>query len=254
MDWAVQIFKVFGIPVRIHVTFMVLLLAVTLFGKQMGVPATGQYYAMAMVCCMFGCVLIHELAHSLMARRFGVKVENITLLPIGGVASMTMMPRGPWQEFAIAVTGPIASLALAAALLVIHVIFKGAAPALERFNPFSGSLISNLFMVNLMLAVFNLIPAFPLDGGRALRGVLALFMGHEWASRFALKLGETFAALIFLLGVYYENWLLPFVALFIYIGADELLDVSTDHIQLRIIIQAGHLALQLVLDPEIIRI
>jgi len=230
MKWSLQVARVFGIPVRVHITFLLLLLAVAFLGKRRDIE--DQYYGMAMVCLVFVCVLVHELAHSLMARRFGVRVEGITLLPIGGVSQMRVMPREPWQEIVVAIIGPVTSLALAAAFLLFYTA-SGAKPVtLSRLDLFSGDLFLNLFTINLMLAVFNLIPAFPLDGGRVLRGVLSLMVGRERGTHAAVAIGEFFAIVLFFYGVF-ATWWLAMIAMFIYMGAsgegaqfDLLLDLS----------------------------
>ena len=219
MKWSLQVGRVFGIPIRVHITFLLLLLGVTFLGKYRGIPYEYQYYAIGVVFCIFGCVVAHELSHSLMARRFGVKVDGITLLPIGGVAQMRAMPREPWQEIVIALTGPVTSLALAAILLGLHTLASGEAVTLHRLDLFRGSILLTLFIVNLMLALFNLIPAFPLDGGRVLRGLLSLLVGRDRGTRAAVAIGQFLAIMLFFYGVF-ARWWLALVAMFIYMGAE----------------------------------
>ncbi len=221
MKWSLQIFRMFGIPVRVHITFVLLLLAVTFQGKLQGLSHGMQYYWMGVVCAGFLCVLVHELSHSLMARRFGVKVDSITLLPIGGVAQMRSMPREPWQEVVIALIGPVTCLGLAAVFLAMHAALGGTPVqiGLRTLMKPGTSITENLFKVNMLLAMFNVLPAFPLDGGRVLRGILAIFVGRERGTHAATAIGQFFAILLFFYGVFARS-LIALVGMFIYMGAE----------------------------------
>lgn len=213
----VGIFRIFGVPVRFHFTF-VLLLVFLLFlgvsGRQSG-PATALY-----VLALFGSVLLHELGHAVVARRYGVKTEEIVMFPIGGVARLDRN-LGPGEELWIAVAGPAVNLVLAAAILgYLHA--TGALVHPERLmDATDENLLERIAVGNLMLALFNLLPAFPMDGGRMLRAVLARFRPENEATRVAAKTGRVFAGAMGLYGLLSMNFMLVFVALFVYLGANQ---------------------------------
>jgi len=220
MKWSFEVTRLFGIPLRIHVTFLLLLLFVAMGGG----PATegaSPLNRVVTVVLVFACVVVHELAHSLTAMRFGVNVRAIVLLPIGGVSQMQEMPEDPVQEIKVSVVGPATSLLLAAVFFVLasaageDVTPRDAA----RFTIFGPNLLTNLFWINLALGLFNILPAFPMDGGRVLRGILATRMDHTKATRLAVEIGQAIAILMFFLGVFY-NWFLALIAIFIYLGAE----------------------------------
>lgn len=221
MGGSFEIGRIFGIPVRVHWLFLILVAMFGFMGLLNGglVPAL---MSVVYIVALFGCVLVHELAHSLVGRRFGVKVESITLLPIGGVAAMEEMPRKPSEEFMMAIVGPVTSLAIGAGIGAIIYLTEGAAGLHRRFDPVTGSLLSGLMWTNFVIAGFNLLPAFPMDGGRVLRAVLAHYMGQVRATRIAANLGQAVAVLLGLGGllVLHNLWLVV-IAVFIYIGAGQ---------------------------------
>ncbi|GAB4477542.1 MAG: site-2 protease family protein [Burkholderiaceae bacterium] len=213
MAWTIA--RVAGIDIRIHVTFLLLLVwYALLFATQTGTLA-GTLAGVTFVVLVFGCVVLHELGHAFAARRYGVRTRDITLLPIGGVARLQRLPASPRAEIALALAGPAVNLALAAAL--------AAAPAaadapLLALPDGEASLAQSLLAVNLMLALFNLIPAFPMDGGRVLRAALALRMGPLRATMTAARVGQTIAVVFALVGVF-VNPLLVLIAIFVWFGA-----------------------------------
>jgi Zn-dependent protease len=215
MKWSFTIGKLFGIPIRVHITFLLLLVFVALVGKTL---ASGMY-AVLFVISVFVCVILHELTHSLMAIHYGHKVRSITLLPIGGMAQMEEIPEDPKEEIVISVMGPVASIVIAGVLFAIVSFLKLPLGSPLAASLWEGNMLVSLFWINLFLAGFNLIPAFPMDGGRVLRGILGVFMDHMKATHIAVFVGQVFAVLLFFVGIFYNPWL-ALIAVFIYLGAE----------------------------------
>lgn len=208
--------RLFGIDVRIHSTFALLLAAigaVHLYRGGLEAAAAG----VAFVAALFGSVLLHELGHALAARRFGVQTRDITLLPIGGVASLERMPERPLAEATIALAGPAVNVVIAAALGAA-VWLMGAVEPLETLGVATGSFAMRLAAANVGLAVFNLVPAFPLDGGRVLRALLAWRLPYLTATQAASKIGRGLAVALGALGLF-GNPMLVLVAVFIWFAA-----------------------------------
>ncbi len=216
MRWSINAGSIFGIKLRIHLTFFLLLLFV--FASVMseyGVRAAGM--SALFICALFTCVVIHEVGHSLIARRFGKKAESITLLPIGGIAAIDQMPTKPGQEIAVSLVGPFINLAIAGILYVLVGAKTGV--AMPNLYPESGkAFLAGLIGVNIMLAVFNLIPAFPMDGGRVLRGLLAMRMDSVRATIWAANIGQAIATFFIFFGVFFNLWL-ALIGIFLYLGA-----------------------------------
>jgi len=218
--WSLRLGRFFGIEVYIHWTFWILIVWVLLMHVASGGIGQGAW-GIAFILSLFLCVVIHEFGHALTARRFGIVTHDITLYPIGGIASLEGMPEKPAQELIVAIVGPFVNLGIAAVLLVL-LIATGRMPsanALENVTdivqlPF----LYSLLFANLTLAIFNLIPAFPMDGGRALRAVLSFWMDRVNATRIAAGLGQAFAILLVFLGFFTNFWLV-FIGLFVYLGA-----------------------------------
>lgn len=189
--------------------------------------AAGATRAVLFICAVFACVLIHEIGHSLIARRFGEQAKSITLLPIGGVASLEEMPEKPSQEIAMAIVGPFINLAIAAILFILVGRWAGiGAPNL--YPNTTQEFFSGLIGVNIILALFNLIPAFPMDGGRVLRGILALKMDYIRATSTAVFVGQAVAMIFIFYGIFF-NWWLALIGVFIYMGAGS----EKQHVMLR---------------------
>jgi len=216
MKWSFRIGSILGIPVKVHATFLLLLVLIFFAGSSL--VGTGGMQGVLFVVLVFASVVFHELSHSMVARYYGINVVDITLLPIGGVARMASPPDRPVQEILIAVAGPAASLFLAFCLWFIADIF-GSDVTISDFSVKS-SLLAELTAVNLVLALFNLIPAFPMDGGRVLRGVLGLYLSPFMATRIAVGVGQGFAIVLFFLGFFYMNLFMILIALFVYLGAE----------------------------------
>ncbi len=219
MKWSMNAGRLFGIKLRIHATFFLLLLYVFFSDIKEGFGQAGL--SVLFVCAIFACVVIHELSHSLVARRFGREPKSITLLPIGGVAAIDMMPTKPSQEIAISIVGPATNIVIAIALALIG--GSSIAAALNKSaNPTASQLfIVNLIAANIVLAVFNLIPALPMDGGRVFRSILALKFGFLRATLWAVTIGKVIAALFIIFGFYSGNFLLALIGFFIFSGANS---------------------------------
>jgi Zn-dependent protease/CBS domain-containing protein len=217
MKWSFRIASVAGIPIRVHATFLLLLLFVAWSHAADGGPGVAQGVLFTLL--LFACVVAHELGHSLVGMRLGYPVRDITLLPIGGVASFERMPTDPRQELQIAIAGPLVNVALAGALWAI-LAATGSFTPVETVGVATGGILERLLVVNVMLAGFNLLPAFPMDGGRMLRALLAQRMDHARATQTAARVGQAMALGFGLLGLLSNPFLL-FIALFVYIGAEQ---------------------------------
>ncbi len=204
--------RVAGIDVFVHPTFLLILLFPQI--------RDGGLFVLSIVLAMFGCVLLHEFGHALMARRYGIETKDITLYPIGGVARLVRMPRSPGAELAIALAGPAVNFAIVAGLLVLQLLglFRG-------WDEVSEALIG----LNLMLGLFNLIPAFPMDGGRVLRALLSGWLGRLRATQVAAGLGRVLAVAFGLYGLLVGPWNWAILAAFIYVvGSMELASVASE--------------------------
>lgn len=215
MTWSIPIGSVRGTVIRIHLTFVLFLLWIGInYYLQGGVAAATQ--GLAFILLLFLCVLLHEFGHVFAARRYGVQTPDITLLPIGGVARLARIPEHPTQELVIALAGPAVNVVIAA---IIIAGLGGLMPfnAYQVQNPGTG-LFSRLAWVNIFLVLFNAIPAFPMDGGRVLRALLAYRLGHARATQIAAAIGQGVAFLLGVLGLF-GNPLLLFIAVFVFLGA-----------------------------------
>jgi Zn-dependent protease len=215
MRWSLTIGRFGGTAVKIHVTFLLLLAWIGFSAWQQGGPAAARD-SLVFIILIFVCVVLHEFGHILVARRYGIQAPEVTLLPIGGVARMQALPEKPSQEFAIAIAGPAVNFVIALVLLLLVGQFNAA--DLQRLDDPQVSLVARLADANLFLAIFNLIPAFPMDGGRVLRALLAMELGRARATRIAASVGQAFAFGLGFLGLF-GNPLLIFIAIFVYVAA-----------------------------------
>lgn len=206
-----------GIPIRIHATFLLFLVWLFWASYARGGGTLQAARGVGFILSAFGCVLLHELGHALMGRRYGVVTRDITLLPIGGVARLDRIPQKPLQELAIALAGPFVNV------LIAGVLFLFMQASSENFGDpvlLERSFLARLFSFNVVVAVFNLIPAFPMDGGRVLRALLATRLEYVRATRVAANVGQAIALLFALLGLF-GNPMLLFIAVFVFIGAGQ---------------------------------
>ena len=216
MRWSIGIGSIAGIRVELHVTFLLFVGWIAIQDGLLTGHPERALSSIALILLVFGCVLLHELGHALTARRYGIRTRDIVLLPIGGVARLERMPDEPAQEIVVAIAGPAVNAAIAAALWVV----LGGLTGREAIRPVGGGLLETLLTINLMLFGFNLIPAFPMDGGRVLRALLALRLPYLKATRIAAMVGQGIALLFGVIGFFY-NPMLMFVALFVFLAAGE---------------------------------
>jgi Zn-dependent protease/predicted transcriptional regulator len=209
----------FGIELRVHATFLVLLAWVGLSHLTHGHDISRALAGVAYVVAVFGIVVLHELGHALTARRFGIQTRDITLLPIGGVARLERMPTKPSEELLVAIAGPAVNVGLALLLFGV-LVAMGAVSDLTKLSLVGGPLVAKLMWTNVGLAVFNLIPAFPMDGGRVLRALVALRTDYVHATDIARSVGRAVALGFGLIGLF-SNPFLVFIALFVWVGAQE---------------------------------
>ncbi|HEU4366155.1 MAG TPA: site-2 protease family protein [Candidatus Krumholzibacteria bacterium] len=210
MRYTLGLGRLFGIPVRVHATFPLVLVLYAAIAARTGSPGDALLAAL-LVLAAFACVVLHELGHSLVVRRYGIRVRDIVLFPIGGVARAESIPQDPRQEIAVAVAGPVVNFAIAGVLFV--------ALAVHGIPPHGSGFFVDLAWVNLALGVFNLVPAFPMDGGRILRGLLSLRMPYLDATRRARAAGQLIAlgfATVALVNVSFI--MLALIAVFVFAG------------------------------------
>jgi Zn-dependent protease/CBS domain-containing protein len=217
MKWSYTIGRIAGTDIKVHVTFLLLLGWWALIGYSRGGFAGGLASSLALL-ALFACILLHEFGHILMARRFGVRTPDVILLPIGGVARLERIPDQPRQELLIAIAGPAVTLAIA---LVLYAVLRlsgsdADVTVLREGQPF----LAMLATVNIYLLLFNLIPAFPMDGGRVLRALLASRLGLLRGTRIAATLGQMLAVVGGLYGITRPEPLLVLVAFFVFLGAN----------------------------------
>jgi stage IV sporulation protein FB len=216
MAWSFPIATLRGTVIRIHVTFFLLLAWIGAMHARQG-GAAEALAGMAFITAVFACVVMHELGHAAAARRYGIATPDITLLPIGGLARLERIPEEPWREIAIALAGPAVNVAICLMLALAAGGIPAPEEGLSVEDPRAGFL-ARLFWVNAFLVLFNLIPAFPMDGGRVLRALLALRMDHRAATRVAATVGQAVAILLGFAGLFGAPMLI-FIALFVWLGA-----------------------------------
>ena len=215
MSWSVQIARIHGFPIRLHLTFFLLMAAIAYIGLNQGNPAL-----ILVSLGLFASVLMHEMGHSVVAQRLGIKVIDITLLPIGGLARMERIPREPKEELLITVAGPLVNFVLAPLLWLAHSVFEPPV-APELLLDASGPPLGQLAALNLMIGLFNLVPAFPMDGGRLLRAILAQRMPYERATHVSVMLGQALAFAFGFIGLMGGHFMLVLIAIFVFMGASE---------------------------------
>ncbi|CAN2533528.1 hypothetical+protein [Methylocapsa aurea] len=215
MRWAITLGSFKGTAVRIHVTFLLLLAWIGFSAYRSGGPIAARD-SVLFITLIFTCVVLHEFGHILTARRFGIASTEVTLLPIGGVANLDHMPEKPYQELLVALAGPAVNIVIAAILFVALGTFHP--ETLTQLDDPHLNIFARLAAANLFLALFNMIPAFPMDGGRVLRAALAMWLTRAQATRIAAFIGQGFAFVLGFLGLF-GNPLLVFIAIFVYMAA-----------------------------------
>lgn len=235
MRGSLQVARLFGIPVKLHWTFLFIFLWLGFTSYSQGWDMVSTFWAFAFLLSLFVCVVLHEFGHALTARRYGVNTRDIILSPIGGVARLDHLPENPWQELMVAIAGPLVNVA-------IGVVIAGLA---LLFSPTTGSHLINLYSLltepegnvftiglsafdyfllgliglNLLLAVFNMLPAFPMDGGRVLRALLSMRLSRYRATQIAAYVGQAIAVLLVMYGVYTYSFITAFIGIFVFISA-----------------------------------
>ncbi len=218
MRWSFPVGRLFNIPIRVHYTFLLLLAFIWYVESTILGPEAG-FHSVIFWALIFVCVLFHELAHSLVAKSYGLTITSIILLPIGGVSQINEIPRDPVKEVGITIAGPVSNLLIAGILLLFG---KSLDPSLQfsQISLQSGRTVVDLFWANVMLGLFNIIPAYPMDGGRILRGILAMKREYLEATRLAADVGKLFAIGFIVAGFFY-NWWLILVGIFVFSGASS---------------------------------
>lgn len=228
MGWSFKIARVRGIDIKIHATFFLILVfgALQWAGSVPGNPIEGALFGIVLMILLFTCVTLHELGHSIVAQIFDIPVREIVLFPLGGVAFIAKSPEKPLHELLIAVAGPVVNVVIAAILFVvtggIGVDFMDMNALLAALRePSLTTMLIWLLFANISLVVFNMIPAFPLDGGRILRAVLAMGLGNTRATQIAAVIGQISAVILGIIGIANGQLLLTLIALFIFFGAGQ---------------------------------
>jgi len=213
LGWSINLFRIFGIQLAVHASFVLLLAYYGWRGWQLG-GAGGALWSVAVIVLFFVCVVLHELGHSLTARRYGVRVPRILLLPIGGMAEMDRIPRRPSAELIITIAGPAVNYLLV--LLLLPLIWHELLGLVEIPDFSAADMLTQLWWANLIMGTFNLLPVFPMDGGRIFRALLAFKLPYLRATWWAVRVGQALAAIFAALAVFYFNNMMAGV-LFVFI-------------------------------------
>lgn len=245
MGTSLTLFRIFDIPVRVHWSFLLILVyGAFIFSNRAGSVVIGALYGVLVMLLLFLCVTLHEFGHAVAARHYHIKVPSITLLPIGGVANLERMPDKPSQELVIAIAGPLVNIAIALLLLPVAALSVtmdaagGALPtarmlASNMMRPGFTNLIIYLLSTNVLLVIFNLLPAFPMDGGRVLRALLAMAVPYVRATKIAVYVGRVMALIFAIVGITGGGIFLLLVAFFVYVGGSAELENVTNRSILR---------------------
>ncbi len=219
MRWSIKIGRFAGIDVFMHLTFLLLIGWVALMHWRHGQSIAAALVGVVFIVAIFVCVVLHEFGHALMARRYGVATRDIILLPIGGLARLEKIPSQPVQELWVALAGPAVNVVIAMALFIWLQVTAAWEP-MQSLTVTTGPVLERLMAVNLFMVAFNMIPAFPMDGGRVLRAALATRLAYSRATQIAASIGRAMAVLFGLIGLFYSPLLL-FIAVFVWLGATQ---------------------------------
>ncbi len=220
MKRSLKIGSVAGIGIYLHWTFLLLLAGIFAFYLFQGNTVAAALVGVGIILAVFACVVLHELGHALTARRYNVPTRDITIYPLGGIARLEHIPSEPMKEFWIAIAGPAVNVAIAAVLAALIVALGGSFAPQTLLNP-GENVLATLLWINVALVAFNLLPAFPMDGGRVLRALLATRNDYADATQTAANIGQGMAILFGLFGLVTLNPILLFIALFVYVGAQQ---------------------------------
>jgi Zn-dependent protease/CBS domain-containing protein len=219
MGWTLRLGEVAGIRVQVHFTFLIFMGWIVLSGVFAGQTQQVVLANTAFMLALFGCVVLHEFGHALTAKHYGILTKDITLLPIGGVARLERIPDDPRQELWVALAGPAVNVTIAAMLGIWLQVTRGGLN-MGQIDFTSATFAERIFLLNISLALFNMLPAFPMDGGRVLRALLARRLEYTRATQIAASMGRSMALLLGVTGFFY-NPMLMFIALFVWIGAGQ---------------------------------
>lgn len=251
MSWSLRLGRIAGIPVFVHWTFFILLAWLAYGHYAQGHNLATTLIGISTVLAIFGCVVLHELGHALAARRYGVPTADITLLPIGGVARLQRIPEHPLEELVVAVAGPLVNVVIVVVLLILGARWPG---TLIEGNPHflvTNQLMTNLLTFNAFMVPFNLLPAFPMDGGRILRALLALKLDYARATRVAATVGQLMAIGFGFVGLTGGSPMLLLIALFVWVGAEGEARMVQERVTLRDIpVRAAMLTDYKILNPS----
>jgi Zn-dependent protease/predicted transcriptional regulator len=223
--WSWKLIRVAGIDVYVHGTFLLLIAFLAFTNLLAGHGMTVMLRSFVLIGAVFASVVLHEFGHALMARRFGVRTKDITLLPIGGVARLEKMPDKPAHQLLVALAGPAVNVVIAV-MLFGALVQLGWPVGIESFGYLGGSLVAQLMWLNVSIAVFNLLPGYPMDGGRVLRALLAMRMAPERATQTAARIGQGVAVIFGLVGLLVSPFLIV-IAVFVWLGAQVEHSVAT---------------------------
>jgi Zn-dependent protease len=219
MPWSWKLARIAGIDVYVHATFFMLVAWIALIHWNASQNLAAVTLGVGFILALFACVVLHEFGHALTAARYGIRTRDITLLPIGGLARLERMPDVPLQELWVALAGPAVNVVIAIVLFA-WLQASGTWNPVERIGVATGDFAERVMLANVFLAAFNLLPAFPMDGGRALRALLATRMEYTRATQVAAMVGQGMAILFGFIGLQ-GNPILIFIALFVWIGAGQ---------------------------------
>lgn len=250
MSWSITIGRIAGTEIRIHLTFLLLLAWIGFAQYLQGGSGGAVFQEILFILAVFACVLLHELGHVFAARRYGITTPDITLLPIGGLARLSRLPENPSEEIVIAIAGPLVNVVIA----VILILILGTGIGFSAFTDVEDSaqgFLARLAAVNIFLVVFNLIPAFPMDGGRVLRAALSFRLGRRRATQIAARIGQALAFVFGFWGLMSGNVVLVFIALFVFLAAQaEAGDVSLADTAKRVPVQRAMITEFVSLGPQ----
>lgn len=242
MKYSIKIASAWGIPIELHITFILLLIAVFFLTYP-------QLYLFTLTLFLFVFVVFHELAHSVVARHYKIKVRKIVLYPIGGVSEIEEIPETPRIEWRMAFAGPLTSLIIGSVLFALAKIMSVTISTMFILSvSTTGNLLVDLATLNLLLGAFNMIPAFPMDGGRVFRALLAERMGFSDATKYAAFIGRVLGIVLAVVGILYNLWLI-IVGVFIYIGASEeteqtIISITLARVRVRDVMQSEVLSVK----------
>lgn len=224
MGFSLKLCRLFGIDVFVHWTFVAIPIFVIVNARMANISWSGVLFHLLFVLSVFACIVLHEFGHALSARGFGVATRDIILTPIGGLARLQRLPKHPLHEFVIAIAGPAVNVGIAL-IIAAGLLFTG-----QRILPANSFTIEQYFsllmVANIILVAFNMLPAFPMDGGRMLRAVLSLFMGFSLATLVAGRLGQSIAVAFIALGVFWGQWPLALIGVFVILAAQSEINIA----------------------------